>query len=393
MREKYYILLFSIILISTYFVGCIESNDNKNDFSTVTPEVLLDSLNLAGNYLIKSTNPDGSFVYLYNSSNDNIIDDYNILRHAGTIYSMLKLYQLNKDNELFNAAEKAINYLVSFIQPYNNSSCVVFEDEIKLGGNALTIIAIIEYIRITNDFEKLDILKDLAKYIGHSQKQNGEFISKRYYSSDEISDFISTYYPGEAILSLCRLYEFDRNESWLDIAEKGIKYVISQEKKDLVNCSTTPNHWTLIALNELYRYRSNYTYFDHSLNISECILINQRNNIDRISEKPSWIGSYNTPPRSASTATLSEGLIAAYYLDYDYGEKNMSSRLLYAINLGIKFQLTYQFTNDNIQNIFNIQHSLGGFYNTMNCYDIRIDYVQHNICSMLGLYLIISEKS
>jgi hypothetical protein len=114
--------------------------------------------------------------------------------------------------------------------------------------------------------------------------------------------------------------------------------------------------------------------------------------LNKPSEHPEWLGSYHTPPRTTPTATRSEGLIAAYHLSKDFGGKNTTERILNAINLGVHFQISTQFTPSNISNLSNPQRAIGGFHESLTDYDIRIDYVQHNICSILGLYKIIKEE-
>ena len=91
------ILVF--LVLCCFFSGCSSppSKENQVDF---TKEDLLSSLELAGNYLVRETREDGSFVYLYNASCDCEDEDYNILRHAGTIYAMLQLYQVTENKDL-----------------------------------------------------------------------------------------------------------------------------------------------------------------------------------------------------------------------------------------------------------------------------------------------------
>ena len=106
---------------------------------------------MAGGYLVNATNDQGVFAYEYNALEDLVNNrKYNLLRHAGTVYSMLQLYNNTNDKKLFSMSEKALDFLLLFIKPYDNASCIVNnEDEIKLGGNALTIIALVEYTKIT----------------------------------------------------------------------------------------------------------------------------------------------------------------------------------------------------------------------------------------------------
>jgi uncharacterized protein YyaL (SSP411 family) len=361
------------------------------DDTSYEAEELLDSAKLGANYLITATNADGSFDYEYDALNDTYSSSYNILRHSGTIYSMLQIYDVTRNQELLTAAEKAIDYLLSHKKSYlDNTYVIVEKDEIKLGGNALAILALTEHVKTTNNQDYLQDCQELARFINYSQKESGEFISKRYYSTGEISDFVSGYYPGEALLALCRLYSLDGDETWLDIAEKGAKYLINIRDAGIKTNDLTHDHWLTMSLNELYRYRNDELYYNHCMRLAESIMHAQRDNEDKMSKYPEWLGSYYTPPRSTPTACRSEGLVAAYHLANDQGDNETAERILKSLKLGIEFQLRCQFKQEDVEDLPDPDHALGGFHGYLNDYEIRIDYVQHNICSILGLWKILN---
>ncbi|MCK5710367.1 MAG: hypothetical protein KAI07_07490, partial [Deltaproteobacteria bacterium] len=86
-------------------------------FKKSSAEELLNVAKEAGNYLRNSVHPDGSFIYSYLPKTGEIPDRYNILRHAGTVYSMLELYKITGDEELLQTIQRAINYLIESIKP------------------------------------------------------------------------------------------------------------------------------------------------------------------------------------------------------------------------------------------------------------------------------------
>ena len=97
----------SIILFSPLF------SDESTD-TMPWSETLLNSAILGGNYLVNATDDQGIFVYDYDPVENVESGSYNILRHAGTVYSMLQLYDVTGDEQLLLSSEKAINYLLSF---------------------------------------------------------------------------------------------------------------------------------------------------------------------------------------------------------------------------------------------------------------------------------------
>src|SRR5699024_1236113 len=88
-------------------------------------------------------------------------------------------------------------------------------------------------------------------------------------------DFTSHYYPGEAILALVRLYQIDKKEVWLDVAEKAANFLINiRDKNDTID-TIAHDHWLLYGLNDLYRERNKDMYLDHSFFIAEAIMKTQ----------------------------------------------------------------------------------------------------------------------
>ena len=400
MKKNLFLTICIALLICTSTLsGCFEEEHKKNDSEDNTTYLLKlsaqldESMKIADSYLTNITNQNGMFIYEYNPiTNTTSQQYYNILRHAGTIYAMMKVYNETSNAQLLHAAENAIHYLTDQIKPYNDTQCIVYNDEVKLGGTALAIIALAEYTKVTGEDTYLSTLNNLGNYILLSMKPNGDFIHKRYYSTNVTSDFISEYYPGEAILALVRLYSITSDQIWLDAAETATQYLIYERDVNASVYTIIHDHWLLMALNELYRYKENIDYYNHSKLITIAILAYQRDDFTRFSEESEWLGSYYTPPRSTPTATRTEGLVASYHLFNDYNaNQSYLKRMLYSINLSIQFQLKMQYTQETAQNMPHPPLAIGGFKESFTEYTVRIDYVQHNICGIIEFYHLLQE--
>ena len=354
---------------------------------------LLESARQAGEYLRRSVLPDGRFVYSYHPDKNRVASAYNMVRHAGTIYSMLELYQVTRDSALLESAERALRFLVdsvvSFGTPDEKMTIIVDQGKIKLGGVALTLVALVEYEKATQAATHRPLMRELARYIVHSQLDDGRLISQRYYPSGTIrKDFVSEYYPGEAILGLLRLHSLDPQDLWLATAEKAARYLITGRDAGKSVPELSHDHWLLYALNELYRLRSEDLFLDHALRITQAITRAQ----NRSPPDPDWLGSYYVPPRSTPTAVRTEGLLAAYALTRDLGRHADASSILEAVKLGIGFQLQTQFQPEKVLYLEDPPRALGAFHHSLKNYEIRIDYVQHNISALLGYYRVLEGR-
>jgi hypothetical protein len=103
-------------------------------------------------------------------------------------------------------------------------------------------------------------------------------------------------------------------------------------------------------------------------------------------------GSYHLPPRSTPTAVRSEGLLAAYALAQETGRLAEAMQIRSAIDLGIGFQLQTQIQPEKAMYFEDPQQALGGFHKGLDDYEVRIDYVQHNLSAILGYYALLQSE-
>ena len=100
-------------------------------YQRIAPDQLLSAAIRGGEYLVRAVGSAGRFDYSYWPKKDQVRAKYNIIRHAGTVYAMLELYEATGASELLQAARKTIRYLLDFVQPcrINNgeAACVVEE--------------------------------------------------------------------------------------------------------------------------------------------------------------------------------------------------------------------------------------------------------------------------
>ena len=357
--------------------------------NNVSKEELLSAAQLSGRYLSRAVDQEGKFDYLYEPSADDVPDGYNIIRHAGTIYAMLGLYQATGDQELLNDCRRAITYLLKQAYPCpfrsKDAVCIVENGSTKLGANALAALALAEYTMITRDRSYVPTLLKLGNSIISFQKENGEFfIQKQAYPEGTVSNYESDYYPGEALFALTRIYGIDPLAIWLEAAAKGARYRIRHGTWPWT-WSINHDHWFLYALNDLYRIKPDASYLNHALRISHAITRSQ----NRKPEYPDWLGGWFDSPGSTPAATRTEGLCAAYRLARDFNKPRDAETILKAIRLGVAFELQTQFRPESVMYLDNPVRALGGFHASLTDYTVRIDYTQHNVSALLGYYRIL----
>lgn len=376
---------------SIYYDGseCIELYRGHRIFKTIDKDLIYRSAQQAGDYLVRVLDEQGRFDYRYRPLQNKFSQQYNILRHAGSIYALLELYEATKKTSYLNASKRALQYLLQNVKPdINNpstSACVVENDYIKLGGNALALLALTKFISLTGQKEHLDIACRLASWIKNAQDNSGKFIVfKQSYSTKEVSDFESEYYPGEAIYALASLYPISPNAAWINVAENAALYLINQSKKipikDLIH-----DHWLLYGLTATYKLLPNPAFVKASERIVQSIIGAQIQEADYLD----WNGGYYNPPRTTPTSIRMEGLCAAYELAKMVGNRKLMNDITDCVIKGVRFILHAQYQPESAMYFKKSKYTYGAFRASIMIYEVRIDYVQHAISALLGLYRIL----
>lgn len=323
----------------------------------------------ASSYLMKQLKPDGKFIYGIYPQYDEEIDNYNILRHSGTIWSLICRYRMFPDDALKEMIERAIDYMISQIIYNDDGAAYVHEKkdyEFKLGGNGIAIVTLTEYMDVFQNDKYRKISMDLGE--GILKQQNPDNGSYWHILNDDFSkgdDFRTIYYDGECTFALVRLYSLTGEQKWLDAACKAIDHFIDKDYTQY------RDHWVAYSLNEVTKYVDRKEYWDFAL-------ANATNNYERI------MGRARTYP------TNLELLISSFetwqrMMDkgIDTGNFNVQD-LLDVISARANRQLSGYFYPELAMYMANPQRILGSFMMRDDKFRVRIDDVQHNIG---GFYL------
>lgn len=353
-------------------------------------------------YLLHHIREDGSFVYEQNARTGTISDTYNILRHAGCLYVLYQCAgsQLVAPSGALPRLEKATAYLLNQMKPVKDhpeSSAVLEENIAKLGGAALTLIALIERHRLQPEASKLVIMRKLASFLCWMQQPSGKFHCKYDNKRGVFRPFESGYYPGQAVLALVSLYGIDPDTRWLQAAEAGARWLLQNpvlEAGRKVN-----NHWFAIAITKLYFINhEEELYRELGEQAAICIQEIERRlpatdrqpadapaealavaPADAPADAPAVVAA---PHYASAWATFGETLVAAIRVErrLDHPER-VETLLPYARKLiDACLQLQIRFKDPAYR-----YYTVGGIRENEKTGKVRIDFVQHVLAVILGL--------
>jgi hypothetical protein len=337
----------------------------------------------------------GRFDYL--RRNKGKAKKYNLLRHAGALYSLLQYNASQASPEVEEAILRGSAYLRSryirapkghpdllatFSRPEEEG---VLPGTAKLGGAGLALIALCGRYEIAPDQATLKDLQALGRFILFMQKEDGSFHSKYIESSGYDTEFHSLYYPGEAMLGLTKLYEIDKDPQWLQAALRVAHQLVTSR----VGVAKPPSdHWMMLAGSPLLDLHANIAdpaieeepLREHLGVLGRMMLAAQEKTKE--SAAPSEMGAFGTDARSTPTATRLEGLISLLQIQRSVAE--VQPGLAKSIQNGLAFLKQCQVKEEGPEHGGMPRSCAENAGKDKRDREIRIDYVQHYLSALLG---------
>lgn len=328
----------------------------------VTGESAREMIEGSADYLARQVQDDGKFIYDYYPQYDMDTGSYNMVRHAGTVWSMVQAYSLFPSKSLASSIRGALDYLKSQMV-YDDERGHIFDESeelIFLGSDALAALALVEYQEVFKDNSYQDTCLSLGESIlAALDEETGEFYHVLDREFNGVEKTRTVYYDGEATFALVRLYGLTGDERYLAAAESAVDHFI---EADYIQYR---DHWVEYSVNELTKYvDDNPAYWN-------LLMRNALDNLDTINRMYSsptnfelLMNAFDAYTRMPSSVMLSDEEKAA---------------LFDAISLQVKKSSGDFFYPEYAMYMANPPYILNSFMMRDAGCRTRIDDVQHNI--------------
>lgn len=332
-------------------------------------------------YLAMQIGLEGKFDYGFYPTLHKKISGYNILRHATSIWSLLCSYRISGDKFVLTQAESAIGFMIrnmSYKYPNREGKenvLYLFEEtknEVKIGGNAVAIIVLTEYMNIVGSDKYNKTVKELGLGILELfDERNGSFFHVLKYPSLAPRDqFRTVYYDGETVFALSRLYGVTKDQRFLDAAKKAAERFIEK------NYEKYADHWAAYAINELTKYLPLEKYLNFGIR-------NVKTNLEKIYKQPTTFHTYLEflcVSFELVERIKAENLRCSDVKEFD--EKALVDTIFHRAD----HMLNGYGYPEYVMYFADPERSLGAFFIRHDNYRIRIDDVQHFCCAYYAVY-------
>ena len=345
----------------------------------ISRDALAAALIPAGHYLAASCGEDGRFTYAYLPKSNRLgKEPYHNLRHAGTLYSLMRLYEFRREPSLREAIDRALGYLVSQVGPCAPgepaSACLMDDGASSLAAQGLALVTLAQFTATGRSRTHLPLMQRLGQSV----------LARSGMSAQQAAGAL----PGVAILGLVRLYQVSGDVMWLDNARRALQEIVAVRDRAKAPDALVQDHWLMIALSEIHRVHGEAQLTDYAQKLTLAILAAQQ----RVTPLADWQGGFGMPPSTLDTAVRAEALAAAWRLAQDRGDAKWAAEINLALRGAVRFVMAAQHRPERVMYLARPDRALGGFGQSLTNYKVRMDYVQHGVAALLDYDRILVES-
>ncbi|MHA1149129.1 MAG: hypothetical protein ACTSR8_12895 [Promethearchaeota archaeon] len=320
----------------------------------------------------------GRYKYIYDAEKDEYKEeDYNIVRHAGTTYALLDLYNEIGEEEYLRAGVAGLDYLVSF-------NCMLSFDEwainynydMNVGTVSLTILAMVRYYEATEDERYNIFIEKYANFIVSQQREDGAY-------SGRIGSFAEErYYSAEAFFALSLSYDLFKKQSYLNSIEKALNFYWDKDY-DYNNSAFIP--WASSGAAKWYELTGDNDFRNFCFEMSDLQITRQylTHTYDKLGND---LYGYMSSP-TVNTGVYLEGIGDALRIAKKEKDNPRIESYKLCLKAGIEWITSLQFRD--ASQLACPNRGFGGFHRGFivdEAYEIRIDYIQHAISAFIRAF-------
>jgi hypothetical protein len=221
----------------------------------VTPTDLRASAAASVAWIERALQPDGTFVYEYDTSTGAISGDYNEVRHAGVTMSLYQYMAETGDLGPLQTADTAMQW--SLDASFEHDDWIAIQNPrngvIKLGASSLALAGLVLRREATGDDRYDEVMRQYARFIVAMQRPDGSFLNYWLAGAGYPDPSVtSKYATGEAFWALALLHNAFPGEGWDEPARAVADYLaLYRDEAEQFDFPPWADQWAAYGLAEM----------------------------------------------------------------------------------------------------------------------------------------------
>ncbi len=206
----------------------------------------------AAAWLERGLDGDGRYVYGYTRDTDVESPAYNLVRHAGAVYSLYRVASQG-EGDTVGAADAGLAFMLDRLEPAGGGTAFAEPGQrVELGANGLFLVALAERRAATGDPAYDGVMRDVAAFIVGQREPDGALLALWDPRTGlPVPGTYGIFATGEAFWGLVRLHQIFPDEGWDDAARPTARYLATERDRREGQVTMYPDHWAAYGMADL----------------------------------------------------------------------------------------------------------------------------------------------
>ncbi|HEY5876744.1 MAG TPA: hypothetical protein VIT64_15665 [Ilumatobacteraceae bacterium] len=215
----------------------------------VTSAGLRQAASEAVDWFARNQNADGTWLYQYRAETDTVVDDYNVVRHAGAVMGLYMAADYGIE-EGFALADRGLEWSRDGLVRDDDWAAVgTVRGDPSTGGTALLLAGLADRRSQTGDTREDELMVGLAQFLVAQTEPSGAVLATYDMATGApVPGVYSKYYTGEAYWALALMAQQVPDGPWGEVADRIGAYMATQRDVAEDQWPPLPDHWAAYGL-------------------------------------------------------------------------------------------------------------------------------------------------
>ena len=216
----------------------------------VTAAELQASATEAADWFARNQEADGTWLYQYDAEADEVVDDYNVVRHAGGIMGLYQAAAAGVPGAL-ESADRGFEWAEDRLVERDGWAALSHRGRTATGATALLVAGLVERREATGDDVHDELLGQLGRFLAAQTEPSGAVLANYDLGSEAPEPGVySAYFTGETYWAFARLHRLQPDAGWGELADRVGAYLATTRDDVEDHWPPIPDHWAAYGLAE-----------------------------------------------------------------------------------------------------------------------------------------------